>query len=116
MSPSVDEQEDDPFAGIEDLKDDNFGGRPSGSGAGIADVGMKPEPGGLLPVHEEFDLGPEFIRRQREEENVWRQKTGQWFPEDTEMDWARERAQDARRWKWAIRAIAREADQMGRQW
>ena len=117
MSPGVDEEEEDPFAGIDDLKDDNFGGRPSTGGPGAtADVGMSADTGSLLPVHEEFDLGPKFIRRQREEEMVWRQKTSQWYPEGTETDWVKERALEGQTWKWAIRAIAREAYQMGHQW
>ena len=114
MSPT-EEDEEDPFAGIDDLKDDNVGGRPSTGGRGAArDNCASPDPGSLLPVHEEFDLGPEFIRRQRDEEALWRQKVGHWFPEGTEIDWVRERAQEGQRWKWAIRSIAQEADQLSR--
>ena len=114
ISPSVDGDEEDPFAGIDDLKDDTFASRPSGGGPAAADdVGMNMDPGSLLPVHEEFDLGPEFIRRQRDEEATWRSKVGQWFPEGTEMDWVKEREAEGQTWKWAIRDIAQQADQIG---
>lgn len=116
MSPSAgDEEEQDPFAGIEDLKDDSFGPqRQSGGSAVAAGTGeaMAIEPGGLLPVHEEFDLGPEFIRRQREEESTWRSRVGAWFPEATEMDWAKEREKEGQAWKWEIREIASEVEMM----
>ena len=50
---------------------------------------------------EEFDLGPEFIRRQREEEAVWRSRVGAWFGEDREKEGAR--------YKWSLREIAATA-------
>ena len=122
VSPSVDdEDEEDPFAGIEDLKDETYGvqrhsavsamGGATGSGADNAADPMSLD-GGLLPVHEEFDLGPEFIRRQREEEGVWRSRVGLWFPEGTEVDWLKEREREGQSWKWEIRDIANQVDLM----
>ncbi|KAL9054280.1 MAG: hypothetical protein Q9162_004238 [Coniocarpon cinnabarinum] len=115
MSPTQDDEEEDPFADIEDLKDDNVPGRPSTGAGAQKETGMSVDLGGLLPVHEEFDVGPEFIRRQREEEATWRQKVAPWFPEGTETDWVKERAQERLNWKWAIRNIAQEVDEMSRQ-
>lgn len=125
MSPSVDdEDEEDPFAGIEDLKDDSFGPQRQSGGsalgargvtspaAGNADAMSLDHTGGLLPVCEEFDLGPEFIRRQREEESIWRSRVSAWFPEGTEIDWVKEREREGQSWKWAVRDIASEVDVM----
>ena len=43
-------------------------------------------------VGEEFDVGPEFIRRQHEEESRWRRKCGPWSnvgnPNRTDLRWA----------------------------
>ena len=118
-----DEDEEDPFAGIEDLKDDSFaphrqsGGRemntPASKGRGAAGSDpMALDARDVLPVHEEFDLGPEFIRRQREEESIWRSRVGPWFPEGTEIDWYKEREREGQVWKWAIRDIASEVEMM----
>lgn len=93
-------EESDPFADIEDLKDEN----DVGSGAG----GYFSLPGGpsvaQTPmdsfVSEEFDLGPGFIRRQREEEDVWRRRVEGWVGE------RRESLGDD--WRWAIRDLSIE--------
>ena len=45
-------------------------------------------------VGEEFDVGPEFMRRQREEEERWKKKCDKWLG-------AGPRDQTA--WRWAIR-------------
>ncbi len=45
-------------------------------------------------VGEEFDVGPEFVRRQREEEERWRKKCQNWIAGPSVRD-------DS--WKWAIR-------------
>ncbi|KAK1761168.1 protein byr4 [Echria macrotheca] len=52
-------------------------------------------------VGEEFDVGPEFIRRQREEEERWRKKCGFWVGGPRDHG-------DA--WKWAIRDIVSQTD------
>jgi hypothetical protein len=103
-SPSVDmDEEEDPFAGLEDLKDDD--NKTSAKGAGV------PASGGLLDapkfneptfVGEEFDLGPSFIRRQREEENVWRRRVEGW------VGGIRDHNQN---WRWAVRDLATLASQ-----
>ena len=93
-SPSVAEDEEDPFAGLEDLKD-------GPTGAGSTTGGPS---GGLASdewlVGEEFDLGPEFIRRQRDEEMAWRRKCEPWFYEATTP------RREGTGWRWSIRDIA----------
>ncbi|KAK5012655.1 hypothetical protein LTR39_004038 [Cryomyces antarcticus] len=97
----ADEDEDDPFAGFDDLDDGPVGtdkDNPT-KGTGKADEWL---------VGEEFDLGPEFIRRQRDEEVLWRRKVEAWFAEGGGV--AKERCTDERvgveKWRWAIRDIA----------
>ncbi|OTB05344.1 hypothetical protein M426DRAFT_48536, partial [Hypoxylon sp. CI-4A] len=79
--------DDDPFKDIPDLddkdKDSVSGGH--GRGSDLRDDWL---------VGEEFDVGPEFVRRQHEEETRWRRKCGPWNTTGT-----RERA-DIR---WALR-------------
>jgi hypothetical protein len=93
------EDEEDPFAGIEDFKDDQSttGGHGNNNGG---------TPGSDEPtfVGEEFDLGPSFIRRQREEEVIWRRKTEGWVGGIRDSG---ENKHDG--WKWAIRKFAAEA-------
>ncbi|KAL1311156.1 hypothetical protein AAFC00_001358 [Neodothiora populina] len=95
-SPSVTEDEEDPFAGLEDLKDG-----PTGASSTAGD---RPNAGGLASdewlVGEEFDLGPEFIRRQRDEEVAWRRKCDAWFPAEGIP------RHDDGAWRWSIREIA----------
>lgn len=92
-SPSVGD-DDDPFRDIEDLKDDtpadaSLPGPRAGTAAGEWMVG------------EEFDVGPEFVRRQKEEEALWREKIGGWF--GPARDW------EGDSYKWAIRDLATTA-------
>ncbi|KAH0292210.1 hypothetical protein M436DRAFT_37884 [Aureobasidium namibiae CBS 147.97] len=89
-SPSVTEDEEDPFAAIEDLKE----------GPTSAPDGAQTTGGDEWLVGEEFDLGPEFIRRQRDEENTWRRRCESWFPVHGDC----RRSDDS--WRWAIRDIA----------
>lgn len=91
MSASLDD-EDDPFRDIEDLQESKpTDNSTSASGRGLV--------GSEWLVGEEFDLGPEFIRRQREEEINWRQRIGGWFTDGTLL-------QRSEEYKWAIRDIA----------
>jgi hypothetical protein len=47
-------------------------------------------------VGEEFDVGPEFVRRQREEESRWKKKCEKWLNfEDRDRD----------AWRWALRDL-----------
>lgn len=100
LSPSVtDGEEEDPFAGIEMLKDEN-----SPLPAGAASVGMASPvsmaaAAGVGEVHEEFDLGPRFIQTVKDEEAIWRRRCDQWFV-------GGEARQDDGSWKWRIRDLA----------
>ncbi|MCJ1340373.1 hypothetical protein MMC09_005667 [Bachmanniomyces sp. S44760] len=100
------EEEDDPFAGLDDLDEgkekprdgsvtgdkgrrEGAKGRDSGAFGGGDDEWL---------VGEEFDVGPEFVRRQRVEEEKWRRKVEGWVGVG-----ARNEAGDE--WKWAIRGL-----------
>ncbi|KAF2016490.1 hypothetical protein BU24DRAFT_462638 [Aaosphaeria arxii CBS 175.79] len=105
LSPSVadEEEEEDPFAGLEDLKDSNDNANFGGSQIGGMSGG---ETGGIPKldeafVGEEFDLGPSFIRRQREEENNWRKRTEGWVGVVRDSG---ERKPDG--YRWSIRHLA----------
>lgn len=100
------EDEDDPFGGIEDLPDDNKGKSPdvslsppppasrnAGSGGGLAQLDE-------LMVGEEFDVGPAFVRKQREEEVLWRRRVEGWIGH-----WRDELGEG---WRWSIRERAME--------
>ncbi|KAJ9641838.1 hypothetical protein H2199_005051 [Coniosporium tulheliwenetii] len=111
LSPSATEDEEDPFAAIEDLKDDDAApalragsSRPGSSLGGVAAAGAgageKEKGRDEWLVGEEFDLGPEFIRRQREEEAVWRRRVEGWCGE------FREGLGEG--WRWSIKAVAGE--------
>jgi len=103
-SPSATEDDDDPFAGIDDLKE-NVGS--SGANAAGSTTGGTKSLGGLAGdewlVGEEFDLGPEFIRRQKEEELAWRRRCEAWFANSQTEDGPR---YDHPSWRWSIREIA----------
>jgi hypothetical protein len=91
MSASLDD-DDDPFRDIEDLHES----KPADNGSSTGGRGLD---GNEWLVGEEFDLGPEFIRRQREEELAWRHKTGSWFTNGRMHE-------ESEAFKWAIRDIA----------
>ncbi|KAH9845597.1 protein byr4-like [Teratosphaeria destructans] len=100
LSPSVTDgdDEDDAFAGIEDLKDENTpvpgaGGSVAGMQSPVSMAAV-----GVGDVHEEFDLGPRFIQLQKDEETIWRKRCELWFP-------AHEPRHDGQAWRWAIREI-----------
>lgn len=54
-------------------------------------------------VAEEFDVGPEFVRRQRSEEERWRRKVGKWLRSEEEV--AAEEAEGPSGWRWALRTL-----------
>ncbi|KAF2855351.1 hypothetical protein T440DRAFT_495884 [Plenodomus tracheiphilus IPT5] len=94
-SPSEVDDDEDPFAGLDDLKDNESvvgGNAPGGTGT------PNPE-----EVGEEFDVGPGFIRRQREEENTWRRRVDGW------MKGYRDNGEQRGGWRWAIRDLAASA-------
>ena len=114
------EDEEDVFAGLEDLKEEDETGRSSygggggggGGGLGIRVEGRRHVSGEttgdgsgdeLGPVlGEEFDVGPEFIRRQRAEEEKWRKKVEIWLRAQESMDVDLDAFSG---WRWEIRDI-----------
>lgn len=103
-SASVGEDDEDPFAGFDDLVDEPTKGEVSLAGAGTG------APAEVLAEHvpEEFDPGPEFIRRIREEEAVWRRKTEAWV--------GSQRVALGEGWKWAIRRYAGTMEEERGRW
>jgi hypothetical protein len=100
MSPSTTDvdDEEDAFAGIDDLQDENS---PRATTFGSGEVMASPGGGaaaGVGEVHEEFDLGPRFIQLQRDEEVAWRRKCESWFV-------AGQPRPDNAAWRYAIREI-----------
>ncbi|KAJ5164693.1 uncharacterized protein N7500_006523 [Penicillium coprophilum] len=65
--------DEDVFAGLDDL-DETLTGRAFEQYP--ASAGESSDEG---PMTEEFDVGPEFIRRQRAEEDKWRRKVDKWM-------------------------------------
>lgn len=57
------------------------------------------------PMTEEFDVGPEFIRRQRMEEEKWRRKVDKWM-NHTHVGFGSN-------WRWAIRDLVRTNNMLG---
>ena len=93
------EEDEDPFAGIDDLPDERAKVQPGMGGANkenSAAGGMDDD----WNLGEEFDLGQRFIKRQRTEEVEWRKWTEKWFPSGTP------RSEDGEAWKWEIRRVA----------
>lgn len=88
------DDEDDVFADVPDLEESPV----------KAPGGRKSEIGGLKDdwlVGEEFDVGPEFVRRQREEEERWRRKCEKWL--GVARDGVEEAEGEA--WRWSIRDV-----------
>ncbi|KAI5787193.1 hypothetical protein EDC01DRAFT_717972 [Geopyxis carbonaria] len=91
------EDEFDPFEGVDDLPDDmmsiddqSITGRPgtnnsivmgdaSTFGGGGGGAGRLNGAGGEFVVGEEFDVGPMFVGKQREEEERWRKRVEGWI-------------------------------------
>ena len=113
------EEEEDVFAGLEDLMEESEsqsvfsglgGDRPTrrnvsaesdvqdgaGGGAGSGDE---------LLVGEEFDVGPAFVKRQKSEEERWRRKVERWLRKDTDLGDQGDRKGG---WRWAVRELALE--------
>ncbi|CAG8951353.1 hypothetical protein HYFRA_00007264 [Hymenoscyphus fraxineus] len=91
------DDEEDVFKDVPDLEDSPSkesttpGGRKSEGHSSLKDDWL---------VGEEFDVGPEFVRRQREEEERWRRKCEQWVGNDLN------RGGDL--WRWSIRDVVNE--------
>ncbi|KAI8943849.1 hypothetical protein NX059_001821 [Plenodomus lindquistii] len=92
-SPSEVDEDEDPFAGLDDLKDNEsvVGGTAAGGTS-------TPNPD---EVGEEFDVGPGFIRRQREEESNWKRRVNGWMRGIGHND-----GEQKGGWRWAIRDLA----------
>ena len=108
MSPDPNEDEDDPFAGLDDLDDTK-------ERLSLAGIGNDPITGGSKGfidddwiVGEEFDVGPAFVQRQRVEEEKWRRKVEGWVGEGV----IRSRGGEYR-WKWAIKDALMTLDSGG---
>lgn len=97
-SPSEMDEEEDPFAGLEDLKDNES----VAGGNGMSGTGT-PNPEDPTFVGEEFDVGPSFIRRQRDEEAIWRRRVEGW------VGGLRDNGEQRGGWRWAIRDFAASA-------
>jgi hypothetical protein len=137
------EEEEDVFAGLEDLKEEGSewdlkSQSHRGSAAGMTPqeygIGMVPASGaqqglnrkvsleshgshgsgsgsegdgldGVAPVAEEFDVGPEYVKRQRAEEDRWRRKVERWLRSAEEMAAAEEDVYGRGGWKWDVREL-----------
>lgn len=99
MSVGDPDEDEDPFAGLDDLKDNES--VAGGNLAGGADGGPALDDPSF--VGEEFDVGPSFIRRQREEEAVWRRRVEGW------VGGIRDSGEQRGGWRWAIREFAANA-------
>ncbi|TVY34384.1 Protein byr4 [Lachnellula subtilissima] len=91
------DDDEDVFKDVPDLEDspskevDEVGGRKSEGASALKDDWL---------VGEEFDVGPEFVRRQREEEERWRRKCDKWVGAE------KNRGSDL--WRWSIRDVVNE--------
>ncbi|KAL1902177.1 hypothetical protein Cpir12675_000077 [Ceratocystis pirilliformis] len=87
------DSDEDPFKDIPDLMDNSAdSGELTPGGGRVSDV--KDE----WMVGEEFDVGPEFVRRQREEEERWRKKCERWLA-------ASSGRRDKESWRWTLRDL-----------
>ncbi|KAK4120812.1 hypothetical protein N657DRAFT_624402 [Parathielavia appendiculata] len=87
------DDEEDVFKDIPDLEERTMASSDGGN-VRVSDVNHE------WPVGEEFDVGPEFVRRQREEEERWRKKCHVWINSQVDRGNA---------WKWAIRDIVSQS-------
>ena len=105
-SPDLVEEDEDPFLGLDDLDDSREKKSLAGLNTGFdADSSASGFTKGLADdewlVGEEFDVGPEFIKRQRTEEERWRRKVEGWVGKGIrEPDPAASQEED---WRWALR-------------
>lgn len=107
---TVADDEEDVFAGLDDLEEKrsqktdaegkkirNVSGESHEGGSGEAKTGDSSDE---WLVSEEFDVGPEFIRRQWAEEEKWRRKVERWIGPER-----RESGGTDQSWRWAIRDV-----------
>ena len=90
------DDEEDVFRDVPDLEEgpskafDEVSGQRGESASGLSD----------WLVGEEFDVGPEFVKRQREEEERWRRKCEKWI--------GSARNTEGNFWRWSIRDVVNE--------
>lgn len=94
---ALDDDEEDVFKDVPDLEDKIARSSSKGNMTGrkSMDGGSKDE----WLVGEEFDVGPEFIRRQREEEERWTRKCEKWLGRQ------RDAIESGEEWRWRIRDV-----------
>ncbi|KAL5332238.1 hypothetical protein BJX70DRAFT_151741 [Aspergillus crustosus] len=107
------EEEDDVFSNLADLVEPSIPGKrvpgplddlgPTVSG----DDRSNEESSDEWPITEEFDVGPEFIRRQHTEEEKWRRKVDRWMNHN--------HADFGSNWRWAIRDLVKFNSTLGAQ-
>ncbi|KXG52629.1 uncharacterized protein PGRI_078850 [Penicillium griseofulvum] len=73
---AFEDTDEDVFAGLDDLDENKI--EEDASAGESSDEG---------PMTEEFDVGPEFIRRQRAEEDKWRRKVDKWVFDRGDYPW-----------------------------
>jgi hypothetical protein len=97
------DDEGDPFEGLEDLVPEDIMSIDGQSAAGAQTTSNSVVMSGVggpfgvtarisggfgeFVVGEEFDVGPEFVRRQREEEDRWRKGTEGWISAEVATKW-----------------------------
>jgi hypothetical protein len=131
------EEEEDVFAGLEDLKEADetrshfsggagaigqqfgFGGNGGDRKVSADSTGSREGEGGGHSsddaygggMAEEFDVGPEFVRRQRSEEERWRRKVEKWLRRQGEEEGG-EDAYGRGGWRWAIRELVQGGEML----
>ncbi|KIW99373.1 uncharacterized protein Z518_11361 [Rhinocladiella mackenziei CBS 650.93] len=108
------EEEEDVFAGLEDLREEDETRSRSGTLQNIPGLGplgdsfddgeVGHSSGDEWGVGEEFDVGPEFVKRQRSEEERWRRKVEKWLRRGIEGE-EEEGPDGTGGWRWAIRDL-----------
>ncbi|KAL4789382.1 hypothetical protein BDV19DRAFT_26942 [Aspergillus venezuelensis] len=107
------EDEDDVFSNFADLDESGASskrgsGGPDDSGPTVSgDDRSGEDSSDEWPITEEFDVGPEFIRRQHTEEEKWRRKVDKWMNTT--------HAGFGSNWRWAIRDLVRSNSTLGAQ-
>lgn len=107
MTPDPLEDDEDPFAGLDDLDEGKDRKAIVGLGVGLEEVSSTGGASKALAddewlVGEEFDVGPEFIKRQRTEEEKWRKKVEGWVG-DGIRERGCETGYEGEDWRWALR-------------
>ncbi|KAL4915567.1 hypothetical protein BDW62DRAFT_188127 [Aspergillus aurantiobrunneus] len=103
------EDEDDVFSNLADLEEPSSFDRKALEDFGPAISGDERscESSDEWPITEEFDVGPEFIRRQHTEEEKWRRKVDKWMNHN--------HAGYGSKWRWAIRDLVTSNSTLGAQ-